>query len=90
MNRMIGGTLGVAAMGAVFQAEAPAGTRDPATFVHAFASSMWVATAVTAVGAVIAAALIRGKPQPHRDAAAVAEAPASPGGELATREHAAV
>jgi EmrB/QacA subfamily drug resistance transporter len=90
MNRMIGGTLGVAAMGAVFQGEAPAGTRDPVTFVHAFASSMWVATAVAALGAIIAAALIRGRPQPRREVAAEAEAPATPGSELAPREHAAV
>ncbi len=89
MNRMIGGTLGVAAMGAVFQGQAPAGTRDPATFVHAFASSMWVATAVALLGALIAAALIRGKPKPHHQPAA-AEAPATPGGELATGDHAAV
>jgi EmrB/QacA subfamily drug resistance transporter len=89
MNRMIGGTLGVAAMGAVFQAQAPAGTRDPATFVHAFASSMWVATAVTALGAIVAVVLLRGKPHPHHEIVA-AEAPATPGGELATGEHAAV
>jgi MFS family permease len=89
MNRMIGGTLGVAAMGAVFQGQAPAGTRDPATFVHAFASSMWVATAVAFLGALIAAALIRGKPKPHRQPAA-AEAPSTPGTELATGDHAAV
>jgi predicted MFS family arabinose efflux permease len=88
MNRMIGGSLGVAAMGAVFQGEAPAGTRDPATFVHAFASSMWVATGVALLGAVIAAATIRGRPKAHREAVA-AEAPASPGGELATGDQAA-
>jgi hypothetical protein len=89
MNRMIGGSLGVAAMGAVFQGEAPAGTRDPATFVHAFASSMWVATGVALLGALIAAATIRGKSKP-RHQPAVAEGPATPGGELATGEHAAV
>jgi EmrB/QacA subfamily drug resistance transporter len=88
MNRMIGGTLGVAVIGAVFQGEAPAGVRDPAAFVHAFASSMWVATAVAGAGAVVAIALIRGKPRPHHEIVA-AEAPATPGGELATREQAA-
>jgi EmrB/QacA subfamily drug resistance transporter len=89
MNRMIGGSLGVAAMGAVFQGEAPAGTRDPATFVHAFASSMWVATGVALLGALIAAATIRGKSKPRRQPG-IAEGPATPGGELATGEHAAV
>ena len=64
MNRMVGGTLGIAVIGAVFASQAPAGTRDPAEFVHAFSSSMWVATAVAAVGAVIAVALLRGRAAP--------------------------
>jgi EmrB/QacA subfamily drug resistance transporter len=88
MSRMIGGTLGVAAMGAVFQGEAAAGTRDPATFVHAFASSMWVATGVALLGAAIAATLIRGKSGAHHEPAA-AEAPATPGGKLAAGDQAA-
>ena len=53
MNRMVGGTLGVAVIGAVFAAQAPAGVEDPAAFVHAFSSAMWVATAVTALGAAL-------------------------------------
>jgi len=89
MNRMIGGSLGVAVIGAVFQALAPAGTRDPSAFVHAFADAMWVATAVAATGALMAALLIRG----HRDRRAAgleAEAPVTPAAELATGEHATV
>jgi len=82
MNRMIGGTLGIAVIGAVFQGIAPDGTRDPTAFVDAFASAMWVATGVAFAGAVIAAALIRGKAT-ARDELAAAEAPVSPGGELA-------
>jgi MFS family permease len=82
MNRMVGGTLGVAVIGAVFQAQAPGGTRDPAAFVHAFASAMWVATGVAIAGAIIAATLIRGKAEARADVA-TAEAPVSPGGELA-------
>ena len=82
MNRMIGGTLGIAVIGAVFQGIAPDGTRDPTAFVDAFASAMWVATGVAFAGAVIAAALIRGKATAREELAA-AEAPVSPGGELA-------
>jgi hypothetical protein len=61
MNRMIGGSLGIAIIGAVFQAEAPAGARDPVAFVHAFSSAMWVATAVAFSGAIAAVVLLRGK-----------------------------
>jgi EmrB/QacA subfamily drug resistance transporter len=85
MNRMIGGTLGVAVIGAVFQAIAPAGTHDPAKFVDAFSSAMWVATGVTIAGAITAVALLRGKatrkPQP---VTVEAEAFAAPEAELAT------
>jgi EmrB/QacA subfamily drug resistance transporter len=86
MSRMIGGTLGVAVIGAVFQGIAPSGTRDPAAFVDAFSSSMWVATGVAFTGAIIAAVLIRGKASARQTAPVTAEAPASPGGELATGE----
>ena len=61
MNRMVGGTLGIAVIGAVFAAQAPAGVEDPAAFVHAFSSAMWVATAVTALGAALAIGLLRGR-----------------------------
>ena len=94
MNRMVGGTLGIAVIGAVFASQAPAGTRDPAEFVHAFTTSMWVATAVAAVGAVIAIALLRGRAAPAPTAAESEAASTSPGelaaGELRTAEHAAV
>jgi EmrB/QacA subfamily drug resistance transporter len=82
MNRMIGGTLGVAVIGAVFQALAPEGVRDPAAFADAFATSMWVATAVAFAGAVIAAVLIRGRATESPSAEA-AEASVAPTGELA-------
>jgi len=87
MNRMIGGSLGVAIIGAVFAGQAPAGTRDPVAFVHAFASAMWVATAVAASGAVVAVVLLRGRAE--RGAAAPgtpvieAEATGTPESELA-------
>jgi EmrB/QacA subfamily drug resistance transporter len=65
MSRMVGGTLGVAVLGAIFQAEAGAEAgapgAGPAAFVDAFASSMWVATGIVAVGVVLTIALIRPK-----------------------------
>jgi EmrB/QacA subfamily drug resistance transporter len=82
MNRMIGGSLGVAVIGAVFQAKAPAGSRDPAAFIGAFTTSMWVATGVALTGAVVAVALLRGRAERSPDVAQ-AEAPVSPAGELA-------
>ncbi|MFI5122929.1 MAG: MFS transporter [Vicinamibacteria bacterium] len=82
MNRMIGGTLGVAVIGAVFQAQAPAGTHDPAAFVHAFSSAMWVATGVAVAGALVAVTMLRGRAD-RAPTLAEAEAPATPAGELA-------
>jgi EmrB/QacA subfamily drug resistance transporter len=86
MNRMIGGTLGIAVIGAVFQGLAPAGVRDPAAFVHAFATAMWVATGVAIAGAVVAVTLIRGRAQARGEIVA-ADAPVTPGGELAAARH---
>ncbi len=88
MNRMIGGSLGVAIIGAVFQAIAPQGTRDPAQFVDAFTSAMWVATGVAMFGALTAVVMLRGKaerkPAPAPAPAVVeAEALATPEAELA-------
>ncbi len=84
MNRMVGGSLGVAVIGAVFQGEAPAGTRDPAAFVHAFSTAMWVATGVAIFGALTAVVTLRGiggrRPS---DGVAEAETFAAPEGELA-------
>ncbi len=85
MNRMIGGSLGVAIIGAVFQALAPAGTADPAKFVHAFSAAMWVATGVAFVGVLTAVTTLRGKAAGKPDlATAEAEAFAAPEAELAT------
>jgi len=86
MNRMVGGSLGVAVMGAVFAAVAPAGVRDPVAFVDAFNSAMWVATGVAALGAVLAVALLRGKAEREPQDLAEAEAAVTAPGELATGE----
>jgi EmrB/QacA subfamily drug resistance transporter len=85
MNRMVGGSLGVAVVGAVFASQAPAGVQDPAAFVGAFSSAMWVTAGVAALGAIVAIALIRGKaegPAPVEESTAATTAP----GELATGE----
>jgi hypothetical protein len=82
---MIGASLGIAVIGAVFQGLAPAGTRDPVAFVHAFSSAMWVATSVAIFGALTAVVTLRGKgdSRPAAAGAAEAEAFAAPEGELA-------
>jgi EmrB/QacA subfamily drug resistance transporter len=85
MNRMIGGTLGIAVIGAVFASMAPDGTRDPGAFVDAFTSSMWVATGVTVLGAVIAIALLRGKAE-REPSVAESEAATTAMGEFGTGE----
>jgi EmrB/QacA subfamily drug resistance transporter len=87
MNRMIGGTLGIAVIGAVFQALAPAGVGNAGDFIDAFTTSMWVATGFTVTGAVTAVALLRGKAE--RTEAQSAEQTTQPPSELAAGELAA-
>jgi EmrB/QacA subfamily drug resistance transporter len=71
MSRMVGGSFGVAAIGALFQAKAgdlnpsSAATQTPAaahaaaqTFVDALSSAMWLSTGVAATGAVVAATML--------------------------------
>ena len=89
----LGREAGIAVIGAVFAAVAPAGVRDPAAFVDAFSTAMWVATGVAALGAVLAIALMRGRGS--REPADLAESEAAttaPGelaaGDLRTAEHA--
>jgi hypothetical protein len=67
----------------VFASMAPNGTRDPSAFVDAFTSSMWVATGVTVLGAVIAIGLLRGKAE---RAPGVPDAPAKRTEEFTTAE----
>jgi EmrB/QacA subfamily drug resistance transporter len=89
MFRMVGGSLGVAVTGAIFQGAAGSSfeTASPQQFVNGLGNAMWVSAAVTLAGAVIAAAAIRAKPK--RVSVAVAEAEASPGGEELAGELAA-
>ena len=70
MSRMVGGTVGVAATGAIFQHQLGSGF-DPATlvgapeqaqavFVDALSSAMLLAAAVSVLGFVVAVTLLRG------------------------------
>jgi EmrB/QacA subfamily drug resistance transporter len=67
MNRMVGATFGVAALGALFQHElGSAGAVGPATgaaFVHALSTGMWIACGLALAGAVAALALVERSPR---------------------------
>jgi EmrB/QacA subfamily drug resistance transporter len=72
MFRMMGGTIGVAATGAIFQGKlgsfnpallASGGPAEAEKFTDALGAAMAMGAAVTVVGAVIAAVVIRGKPK---------------------------
>jgi EmrB/QacA subfamily drug resistance transporter len=82
MFRMVGGSLGVAVTGAIFQASVGGSTFETATpqqFVDGLTSAMWVSATVTVIGAVIAAVAITVKPKSV--GVGIAEAEVSPGGE---------
>ena len=71
----------------MFAAQAPGGVSDVTGFVHAFGSAMWVATGVTALGAVLAIGLLRGRAERADDTnLGEDEAPATALGEFATGE----
>jgi len=65
MFRMVGGSLGVAVTGAIFQAAAGSSfeAADPQQFVNGLSNAMTVSAAVTLAGAVLAAAVIRARPK---------------------------
>jgi EmrB/QacA subfamily drug resistance transporter len=87
MFRMVGGSLGVAITGAIFQGAAGSSfeTATPQHFVDGLSNAMVVSGAVALVGAIVAALAIDARPKRVSDR--VAEAQASPGGEeLAGRE----
>jgi EmrB/QacA subfamily drug resistance transporter len=62
-SRQIGGSLGIAIMGAIVAAEA-GGDRSPEAFVEGFQSALLVAAGIASVGALVAFSLIR----PHEGA----------------------
>ena len=92
MSRMVGGTVGVAATGAIFQSELGSGF-DPgslvaapdqaqAVFVDALSSAMLLAAAVSVLGLIVAVALVRGKARKPTDLARrEAAAPTTPAAE---------
>jgi EmrB/QacA subfamily drug resistance transporter len=61
--RQVGGSLGIAIMGAIVAQEA-GGRRTPEAFMDGFSRALLVAAAIAAIGAVVAYALVR----PHEDA----------------------
>jgi EmrB/QacA subfamily drug resistance transporter len=90
MFRMVGGSLGVAVTGAIFQASVGGGsfeTAAPQQFVNGLSDAMWVSAAVTVAGALLAAAAIRAKPKARRISPEAVEVAVNPGGsELAAEE----
>jgi hypothetical protein len=61
--RQVGGTLGIAVMGAIVAAQA-GGIRAPEAFMDGFDDALRLAAAIAAVGAVVAFVLVR----PHEEA----------------------
>ncbi len=91
MFRMIGGSLGVAVTGAIFQARVGASfeTASPQQFVDALGFAMTVCAAVALFGAAVGAVAIRAKKNngEHRLTVEAAEANVNPGGSsVAARE----
>ncbi|HEX6665287.1 MAG TPA: MFS transporter [Solirubrobacterales bacterium] len=91
MFRMVGGSLGVAVTGAIFQASVGSSfeTATPTEFVDGLSLAMTVSAVVTVVGAVIAVATIRSRA--GKQTLEAAEAAVNPGGSaVAAREAVAV
>ena len=92
MFRMVGGSLGVAVTGAIFQAavgSANFATATPQEFVDALSEAMWVSAGIAVLGAVIGTVAIRGRgARPISPRAAEAEV--NPGGEAVAAREAAV
>jgi EmrB/QacA subfamily drug resistance transporter len=91
MFRMVGGSLGVAVTGAIFQARVGTSfeTASPQQFVDALGFAMTVCAGVALLGAVIGAVAIRAKKDngEHRLSVEAAEANVNPGGSsVAARE----
>jgi EmrB/QacA subfamily drug resistance transporter len=91
MFRMVGGSLGVAVTGAIFQARVGASfeTASPQQFVDALGFAMTVCAAVALFGAAVGAVAIRAKKNngEHRLTVEAAEANVNPGGSaVAARE----
>ncbi|MGZ5311068.1 MAG: MFS transporter [Solirubrobacterales bacterium] len=88
MSRMVGGTVGVAATGAIFQAQLGSGF-DPASlvaapeaaraaFVDALSSAMLLAAGISVLGLLVALSLLRGARAGHGEEAAQRQADPPP------------
>jgi EmrB/QacA subfamily drug resistance transporter len=83
MSRMIGGTFGVAAIGALFQSEAGSAlTSSREAFISALGDAMWLSTSVAALGVIVGLTLIESHKRGSTAEAERAEA-APPTGEVA-------
>ena len=71
--RQVGGTMGVAIMGAIVAAKA-GGERTPEAFMRGFETSLLVAAGIALVGAVVAYTLVR----PHEEAGRTERTAAEP------------
>jgi EmrB/QacA subfamily drug resistance transporter len=72
--RQVGGSMGIAIMGAIVAASTTAGRPDPTGFLHGFHHALETAAGLTLLGAVIAALTLPKAPREHGREAAVAEA----------------
>jgi EmrB/QacA subfamily drug resistance transporter len=82
MSRMVGGSLGVAVTGAIFQGAVGANFAEatPQEFVDALSSAMGVSAAVTVIGAIVGGVAIRSKLRQTEFTTEAAEANVNPGG----------
>jgi hypothetical protein len=69
--RQVGGSLGIAIMGAIVAASATPAHRNPVTFVHGFHHALETAAGIVIAGALIAALTLgrSSHPEPKREAA---------------------
>jgi EmrB/QacA subfamily drug resistance transporter len=72
--RQVGGSLGIAIMGAIVAASAAPGGRDPAAFIHGFHHALLTAAALCLAGAVVAAFTLGGKTRHEPERAVALEA----------------
>ena len=72
-SRQIGGSLGIALIGAIIAFEAGDGVRTPAAFVDGLQTALLVASGIAALGAIVAFSLVRPHESAHRAGQAAAE-----------------
>jgi EmrB/QacA subfamily drug resistance transporter len=72
--RQVGGSLGIAIMGAIVAASAAPGGRDPEAFIHGFHHALLTAAALCLAGAVVAALTLGGRTRHEPERAVAFEA----------------